>query len=428
MSSILHDEPKFKSLNVKNRAACKLVVSKLMDKVFQYRRKMVGDLLAAHRKLSANKITSKGNRQHCNYTEPYYYDAAYTITRNITHPIPISVIGKCMSLKIIPAKGHTNKICWGCTTECKELTDHEIECIVSVIEGFKQPIEIVREQLSKCDGNCPNIHFYHKQTNADDSNVLPRLGHPLTCYNDNGCNSQLRILRCAAVHYPLLSKILRSVYTALQKHDAIVSIDEALLNLDYLKLIKILNLGSCDEILANDLDYAYHQDFTDNSYNETKILLDNAASIADFNRQVYNFAEYTCISCQMLYKRHNVSQVDWSDPKLNCDIFNELKLYLRSTSKITSTETSYICKQCKTEIKSNELPSKCILKGLEVIPIPRELQCLDTLSLQLVQRAKCYQTIVRLGTYSGKVPNYNSLKGCKGMMFFLPLPMKKTWM
>ena len=51
---------------------------------------------------------------------------------------------------------------------------------------------------------------------------------------------------------------------------------------------------------------------------------------------------------------------------------------------------------------------------------------LDPLSRQLIQCAKCYQTIVRLGTYTAKVPTYNSLKACKGTMFFLPLPLKRT--
>ena len=36
------------------------------------------------------------------------------------------------------------------------------------------------------------------------------------------------------------------------------------------------------------------------------------------------------------------------------------------------------------------------------------------------------QTVVRLGTYTAKVPIYNSLKACKGTMFFLPLPLNKT--
>ena len=39
---------------------------------------------------------------------------------------------------------------------------------------------------------------------------------------------------------------------------------------------------------------------------------------------------------------------------------------------------------------------------------------------------KAFQTIVQLGTYSGKVPSYNALQTCKGAMFFLPLPLKKS--
>ena len=61
-----------------------------------------------------------------------------------------------------------------------------------------------------------------------------------------------------------------------------------------------------------------------------------------------------------------------------------------------------------------------------MVPIPPELADLDSLSRQLIQRAKCYQTIVRLGKYTAKVPIYNSLKACKGTMFFLPLPLNKT--
>ena len=69
---------------------------------------------------------------------------------------------------------------------------------------------------------------------------------------------------------------------------------------------------------------------------------------------------------------------------------------------------------------------RCVLNGLETVPIPAELAKLDCLSRQFVQKAKAYQTVVRLGTYTHKVPTYNSLKACKGTMFFLPLPLEKT--
>ena len=85
-----------------------------------------------------------------------------------------------------------------------------------------------------------------------------------------------------------------------------------------------------------------------------------------------------------------------------------------------------MCNYCKSVIKKNKLPPRCVLNGLETVPMPPELAKLDALSSQLIQRAKCYQTVVRLGTYTAKVPVYNSLKACKGTMFFLLLPLNHT--
>ena len=103
-----------------------------------------------------------------------------------------------------------------------------------------------------------------------------------------------------------------------------------------------------------------------------------------------------------------------------------LKACIAENNPNASIEVLYMCTYCKPLIKKDKLPSRCILNGLTVVPVPPELSKLDVLSMQLIQRAKCYQTVVRLGTYTGKVPTYNSLKACKGTMFFLPLPLNKT--
>ena len=84
------------------------------------------------------------------------------------------------------------------------------------------------------------------------------------------------------------------------------------------------------------------------------------------------------------------------------------------------------CNYCKSIIRKNKLPPRYVLNGLETVPIPPELSKLDALSSQLIQHAKCYQTVIRLGTYTAEVLVYNSLKACKGTMFFLPLPLNKT--
>ena len=72
------------------------------------------------------------------------------------------------------------------------------------------------------------------------------------------------------------------------------------------------------------------------------------------------------------------------------------------------------------------MPSRCVLNGLMVEPVPSELESLDPLSKQIIQRTKAFQAVYRLGTYTGKVPSHTSVKACKGTMFFFPLPLDKT--
>ena len=73
------------------------------------------------------------------------------------------------------------------------------------------------------------------------------------------------------------------------------------------------------------------------------------------------------------------------------------------------SQTHYVCQSCRPILNRN-MPCRCILNGLITEPVPKELQVLDPLS-KLIQRGNAFQTIFRLGTYTGKVPNYNSLKG-----------------
>jgi len=81
---------------------------------------------------------------------------------------------------------------------------------------------------------------------------------------------------------------------------------------------------------------------------------------------------------------------------------------------------------CWPILNSNKMPSRCVLNGLYTIPVPDKLAKLNTLEMQLKQHAKCFQTVVRLGTYTGKDPIYNALKAVKGTMFFLPLDIQNT--
>ncbi len=152
--------------------------------------------------------------------------------------------------------------------------------------------------------------------------------------------------------------------------------------------------------------------------------------IATNDKQVQNYAACACISCERLLRRDQCTVVNFDDSDGNpCNnrIWLAIKAFaIMSNPDVDSDKVIYFCKHCKAKIKKQEMPDRCVLNGLETVLLPKELKGLDPFSLQLVQLAKPFQTVVRLNTYSNKVPNYNSLKACKGNMFFLPLPLNKT--
>jgi len=106
------------------------------------------------------------------------------------------------------------------------------------------------------------------------------------------------------------------------------------------------------------------------------------------------------------------------DEKFNSEIWHDLKDYKIQEDPTVADKSLYVCTYCQPILNSNKMPSRCVLSGLYTIPIPDELTKLNTLETQLIQRAKCFQTVVRLGTYTGKVPIYNALKLPKVPCFF----------
>ena len=107
-------------------------------------------------------------------------------------------------------------------------------------------------------------------------------------------------------------------------------------------------------------------------------------------------------------------------------MWQRVKEYVAKHDPTGCFDTLWVCQHCRVKLNANQMPSRCVLNGLETEPVPPELSDLDSLSKQLIQRAKAFQTVVHLGTYTAKVPKYSSLKVCKGTMFFLPLSLNRT--
>ena len=121
-----------------------------------------------------------------------------------------------------------------------------------------------------------------------------------------------------------------------------------------------------------------------------------------------------------------MTEVKGTDKIKQSQVWKELEMFLTQYDPSFNSKALLICNHCKPQIRSNKMPACCVLNNLQCEPLPNELKNLDPLSSQLIQLAKCYQTVVRLGTYTAKVSMYNLLKASKRSMFFLPLPLDKT--
>ena len=313
---------------------------------------------------------------------------------------------------------------WECSKQCEPLSDFEVKAIVCFRTAFEQPVEKVMQALAQCDMGCPYGH-YSKLVGTEPVDLR---GHPIVCYSGERCTSTLRILRAASTHFPLLRRFLAHVTSALSAHRIVCDIDNALKNGNHQRLLQITQVES---LLSCNVERNY-QKLIPIQYSalrrpniEMELVIAHAALITGFEKEIDDFPEHACICCERLHQRKSVSVVSLSDD-FNSEIWRQLKSHILKYPPTVPGQVLYMCYYCKCRVRGGIMPARCVLNGLQTVPIPPELAALDLLSRQLIQRAKCYQTVVRLGTYTGKVPRYNSLQACKGTMFFLPLPLNKT--
>ena len=440
------------------------------------------------RKLKLNSFNDFGEQCHTKNSEPYFYESAYLYDNSDSQldspiAIPVDTNGICYVARIVDDvscidkieecnddseseddnfdnnnRMYTNKrkptLKWHCTDRCKPLLESDVSSIIEVRRYFDEPIKELRKHLHTRD-NCPNNHYMTRSVHVeeidqvheydcDNANVTvivkqdengvekyfkyseivcERIGHPIVCSsNDTECKSMLRILRNASVHYLLLRRLLKHFYVARNAHLTIDIIDSSLADGDIAQLVK-LKISEADETEFDNVYNAINDGEEDDPFRipnlDTVLYFQYSDAIDEFKRALSDQAVNACCSCERLLRKKSVTEAK----NLDSDVWNNLLDYIRENNPVALNKVKYICKPI---VRKNEVPARCVLNGLKCEPLPKELDNLDPLSCQLIQRAKCFQTIVRLGTHTLKVPTYNSLKALKGAMFYLPLPLEKT--
>ncbi|KAG8190175.1 hypothetical protein JTE90_011900 [Oedothorax gibbosus] len=73
------------------------------------------------------------------------------------------------------------------------------------------------------------------------------------------------------------------------------------------------------------------------------------------------------------------------------------------------------------------MPPTCLLNELYIEPVPEEVSSLNYHEKLLIQRAKAFRSLIKMGTVSGKNKPRSFLnQKVVGRTFHLPLPLEKT--
>ena len=92
-----------------------------------------------------------------------------------------------------------------------------------------------------------------------------------------------------------------------------------------------------------------------------KLLIERAQLITQFESEVDDYPEHVCCSCECLYQRKSVTKAKLSD-KLGNAVWPRLKEFILGQCPNTNeVGTMYMCNYCKSSIKNNKLPPRCVL-------------------------------------------------------------------
>ena len=238
--------------------------------------------------------------------------------------------GKCIVAKEIALDHQCAKSIkrWECSSECKPISKGEVDAILSLKMAFQLSVEKVRAALATCHYGCPYGHY----TKLEGSTPVYRKGHPIICHSGSECSSQLRILRAASTHFPVLRNILHGVHNAIECHKCVLGIDTALSVGDYKALMRLSNIGKIEYLLSNDVDVKYEHCIGSYSVSrepdlEKHLVITHAALITILEKEINDFPEHACCCCERLHQRKSVSVVRFTDD-FNSDVWTELKCFI----------------------------------------------------------------------------------------------------
>ena len=340
---------------------------------------------------------------HTASSENYFIDSTYSEQFTSSQPLITNVKGQIIN--VLPLVEAQAKKAWLCNTLCK-INSLVIDRYKKFLEAIntctlKKIPELLRKVCQKCTVN----------------DLTDKLGHTQACYiNPNLCKAMSLSIQLLSPHFPKVRFIKRLIYR---------------IRADYRKLInleKALNSGDIDTlneliILAQDRAnmYKHHQSLTDLS--DDDIISKYSKAFKALTKRSMDTPRYVCVSCERLCYKRSVSEISKVKTQLDIPIWRDLMAHIKKLN----IDLQYICLYCQRKFRNGLMPAYCILNNLFIQNVPEVISSLNSFEKMLIQRAKAFQTVVKMGTVMNKrLPHRQMVQKVKGRTFHLPLPLEQT--
>ena len=296
--------------------------------------------------------------------------------------------------------------------------------------------------------------------------------HPPKCYlsahseddtvQETTCRSQEITMRKFMVHYANPRKFHSLISKAITAHKLMCDIDASSIlgDVEYLsKLVKIELLYDDSTVGFDTLSEA--REWTANSIEEklAETAIQGKTSTTTFShRELFDRDrnELPCVRCYCCNKLVTPKQSSTLDlntaKKLEYDpengkhpnrAFQRFNDFLIEKGIVQSENDNdhsnsfeehptrllhglSICTSCRASLNKGEIPANSIMNNLYVGETPEVLKVLNPIELMFVSKTKCFQTIVKPGPISNKLPRSERLSAVKGNMIHLPLSTSIT--
>ena len=148
----------------------------------------------------------------------------------------------------------------------------------------------------------------------------------------------------------------------------------------------------------------------------TKHCDDIRIVINTFKNTIKDGPNYACVSCSKFLFRRSV--IVFNRNRYKKSSLNLIEKFLASETNTSDNDTLYICHQCDTSLKKDQVPVLCGVNGLLLETVPDQLKDLSSLELQLISKVLPFMKIVPL--YTG------AQKGIRGQVVLVPSDISKV--